>query len=151
MRAALAIIAGIIVAFAVQSGIDWISYQFYPAVITNMWDRQQVSEAMATRPTGALLLTVLGYLLGGLAGGAVAKLIHRRSWVCWVPVGIFAATALILVLAYPIAEWAGFGAFVAGLVGGLIANHLVADRVVVGVEADAAVAPAAGDPDDAGL
>ena len=127
MRGVLGVIAGIVAAFAVQSLVDWISYQFYPAAITDMWDRRQVSEAMAARPVGALLLTVLGYLLGGLAGGAVGKLIHRRPWACWVPVGIFALTALVLVLAYPMAEWAGFAAFLAALVGGLVANHLVAD------------------------
>jgi hypothetical protein len=126
MRAVLAIIAGIIAAFAVQTGVDWVSYQLYPAAISDMWDRRQISEAMAARPMGALLLTVLGYLLGGLAGGAVAKLIHRRSWVCWVPVALFALTALVLILAYPIAEWAGFAAFLGALIGGLIANHLVA-------------------------
>jgi hypothetical protein len=128
MRAALAIIAGFIAAFAVQSGVDVISNQFYPAAITDVWNRQQVSEAMAARPTGALLLTVLGYFLGGLAGGTVAKLIHRRSWACWAPVGLFACTALLLILAYPLAEWAGFGSFLAALIGGLIANHLIASR-----------------------
>jgi len=127
MRGVLAVIAGIVAAFAVQSLVDWISYQFYPAAITDMWDRRQISEAMAARPVGALLLTVLGYLLGGLAGGATGKLIHRRRWACWTPVGIFALTALVLALAYPIAEWAAFGAFLAALIGGLVANHLVAD------------------------
>ena len=145
MRAVLAVIAGIVAAFAVQSLVDWISYQFYPAAITDMWDRRQISEAMAARPVGALLLTVLGYFLGGLAGGAVGKLIHRRRWACWVPVGIFALTALVLALAYPIAEWAAFAAFLAALVGGMIANHRVADGPA-GIEADAVpeTAPDAG-------
>ena len=137
MRAVLAILAGIVAALAVQAGVDWIASQFYPYAITDVWDRRQVSEAMAARPIGALLMTVLGYFLGGLAGGAAGKLIHRRSWACWVPVGIFALTALVVALAYPIAEWAGFGSFVAALVGGLIANHLVAER-----EAEAATAAA---------
>ena len=145
MRAALAIIVGIIAAFVVQTAVDWIANLFYPSAISDIWDRRQISEAMAARPAGALILTVLGYFLGGLAGGLSAKLIYRRSWACWVPVGIFALTALLLVLAYPIAEWAGFGSFVAALIGGLIANHLVADRATMteapmassGPEADA--------------
>ena len=130
MRAVLAVVAGIVAAFAVQSLVDWISYQFYPAAIADMWDRRQISEAMAARPVGALLFTVLGYLLGGLAGGAVGKLVHRRRWACWLPTGFFALTALVLALAYPIAEWAAFSAFLAALVGGLVANHLVADGTV---------------------
>ena len=126
MRAALAIVAGIVAALAVQAVVDWVTSLIYPYAITDIWDRRQVSEAMAARPTGALLLTVLSYFLGGLAGGGVAKLIHRRGWACWAAVGVFALTALLVALFYPIAEWAGFACFVAALVGGLIANHLVA-------------------------
>ena len=131
MRAALAIIAGILAALVVQSGVDWISSQFYPYAISDMWDRRQISEAMAARPTGALLLTVLSYFFGGLAGGMVGKLMYRRAWACWTPVGIFSLTALAIALAYPIAEWAGLGSFVAALIGGLVANHLVEERSTV--------------------
>jgi hypothetical protein len=130
MRAAIAILAGIIVALAVQAGVDWVTSLLYPYAISDIWDRRQVSEAMAARPTGALLLTVLGYFLGALAGGAVAKSIFRRGWACWVPAGVMAAIALVLALAYPLAEWAWFATFVAPLIGGLLANHLVADRAV---------------------
>ncbi len=148
MRAILAILAGIIVALAVQAGVDWVTSQLYPYAITDIWDRRQVSDAMAARPTAALLLTVLGYFLAALAGGVVAKLIHRRGWACWVPAGVMAAIALILALAYPLAEWAWFATFVAPLIGGLIANHLVAADAV----AAAPAAPAAAEPEaDASL
>ena len=129
MRATLAILAGIIVAMAVQAGIDWVGNLLYPYAVTDMWDRQQISDAMAARPTAALLLTVLGYFLGGLLGSLVAKLISRRGWVCWVPAGVMAAVALVIALNYPIAEWAWFATFAAPLIGGLIANHLVASRI----------------------
>ena len=128
MRAALAIIAGFVGALCVLAAVDAVNSFFYPYALTDVWDRREVSEAMAVRPTGALVLTVLGYFLGGLAGGTIAKSIHRRAWACWVPVGLFALTALIVALSYPIPEWAGFGAFLAALIGGLIANHLVAER-----------------------
>lgn len=150
MRATLGIIAGIIVALAVQAGVDWITAIFYPYPITDMWDRQQVSEAMATRPTAALLLTVLGYFLAGLIGGLVAKAIGRRGWICWVPPGFMAFIALLIALNYPLAEWAWFATFVAPLVGGLIANHLVAARAPA-VEAPAAPAPRAEPDADANL
>lgn len=128
MRAVLAIVAGIVAALTVQAAVDWITSLLYPSAITDIWDRRQVSEAMAARPVGALLLTVLSYFLGALVGGAVAKLIHRRSWACWIPAGLLALVAVLVAFFYPIAEWAGFGCFVAALIGGLIANHLVADR-----------------------
>ena len=128
MRAALAVLVGIVLALVVQSGLDWLTSQFYPYDITNVWDRRQVSEAMASRPTPALLLTVLGYFLAALAGGVAAKRIWRRAWACWVPAGVMAAIALLIAFSYPLAEWAWFATFVAPLIGGLIANHLVADR-----------------------
>jgi predicted MFS family arabinose efflux permease len=139
MRAVLAILAGIVVALAVQAGADYATSLIYPYPISDLWDREQVSEAMAQRPTAALLLTVLGYFLGALAGGVVGKLIARRGWASWVPAGVMAAIALLIALNYPLAEWAWFATFVAPLIGGLIANHLVAGR-----DTDAApAAPAA--------
>ena len=126
MRTFLGILLGVIAGLAVQAAVDWVTSLAYPYAITDVWDRRQVSEAMAARPTGALLVTVLGYFLGGLVGGSVGKLFSRRSWVCWVPAGVLAAIALLISLAYPLAEWAWFATFVAPLIGGLIANHLVA-------------------------
>ena len=146
MRAILGILAGIIAALVVQAGVDFATSLAYPYPITDLWDRQQVSEAMATRPTAALVLTVLGYFLGALAGGVVGKLIARRGWACWVPAGVMAAIALLIALNYPLAEWAWFATFVAPLIGGLIANHLVAE----GEPATAPPAPASEASVDAG-
>ena len=128
MRNGLAILAGIIVALAVQAGVDLIASQLYPYAITDMWDRRQVSEAIAARPTGALLLSVLGYFLGGLAGSLTAKLMSRKAWVCWVPAGVLALMALIIAFNYPLPAWTWFATLAAPLIGGLIANHLVADQ-----------------------
>ena len=151
MRTGLGILVGIIVAFAVQSGVDAIASYFYPYAITDLWDRRQYSEAIAARPIGALLLTVLGYFLAGLAGGAAAKLIARKNWACWVPAGVLAATALILGFGYPFPAWTLFAMFAAPLIGGLFANHLVAARAEA-AEAEpeevAAAGPTARAPDD---
>ena len=126
MRTALAVLVGILTAFAVQAGVDAIGSLLYPYAITDMWDRRKYAEAFAARPTGALLLTVLGYFLAGLAGGLAAKLIARRNWACWVPAGVLALTAILLASAYPLPAWTWFAMFAAPLVGGLLANHLVA-------------------------
>jgi hypothetical protein len=142
MRAALAILAGILVAFAVQAGVDIVASTFYPYAITDMWDRNQYSEAYAARPTGALLLSVLGYFLAGLAGGYVAKLISRSVPACWVPPGVMAVTAIVLAFAFPLPAWAWIALFAAPLFGGLIANHLVTERASVEIPP-----PAARDPE----
>ena len=128
MRTGLAILLGIIVAFAVQAGVDVATSYFYPYAITDMWDRRQYSEAFAARPLGALLLTVLGYFLAGLIGGWVAKRISGRRFACWVPPAVLALTAILLAFGYPLPAWTWFSMFAAPLSGGLYANHLVADR-----------------------
>jgi hypothetical protein len=130
MRTALGIVLGILVAFLVQSGVDAIGSLIYPYAITDVWDRRQYSEAIAARPIGALLLTIAGYFLAGLSGGAAAKLIARRNAACWVPAGVMAATVLLLAFGYPFPTWSLFAMFAAPLIGGLIANHLVGERVV---------------------
>lgn len=142
MRIFFGIVLGIVTAFVLQAGTDVISNLIYPASINDMLDRQQVSEAFANRPTGALALAVLGFFLAGLGGGYVAKLVSRRGWTVWVPAGLFVLMALALILAYPLPAWTWFG-FVAGpLIGGLLARH---------IGADPEPAPQPETPSDAGL
>ncbi len=127
MRAFLGIIAGLVAAIAVQAGLDWIASLIYPVAITDLWDRQQVSEAFASRPTGALLLSVLNYFLAGLVGGVVAKKVGRRGALAWVPAAVLAFMALVLAFNYPMPVWTWFASLAAPLIGGMIARHLGRD------------------------
>ncbi|MBX3560852.1 MAG: hypothetical protein KF780_03470 [Sphingomonas sp.] len=124
MRTFLGIVAGIVAAFAVQIGIDVLTNKLYPVAISDMWDRAQVTQAMASRPTPALLLTVLGFFLGALAGGYVARRLSGVGWTVWVPAGVLAAMALIISVAYPVPAWTWFATLAAPLIGGMIAGHL---------------------------
>lgn len=126
MRTAAAIVAGILVAIIVQSCADVLVNQIYPSNVVNMWDRVQVNEAFAARPAGALLLGMLGFLAGALVGGAVGKLIGRSATAAWTPALLLAAMAALLGLNFPLPGWAAMGMVAAALVGGLLANHLVA-------------------------
>ncbi len=137
MRGLLAVILGVVVALAVQTGADWVANQFYPAAITDMWDRGQISEAYAARPVGALLIGILGFFLAGLIGGYAGKRVAGRDWAAWVPAAVLALMALLIVFSFPIQTWAAFAMLIAPLIGGLIANHLVATQE----PAEAVVAP----------
>jgi hypothetical protein len=123
----LGILAGIVVALAIQAGTDVLSNILYPAAITDSFDQRQVSEAFAARPTGALLITVLGFFLASLGGGFIARRIARRGWAVWVPAGLFVLMALAIVLAYPLPAWTGFASVLAPLIGGLLARHIGVD------------------------
>lgn len=140
MRILLGLILGIIVGFAGQSVVDLLASQIYPTGITEFLAREQYSEAIADRPTGALLLGVLGFFVGGLAGGFTAKLISRRGWTVWVPAGVLAMTVVVIAFSFPLQTWAAFGMLLAALVGGLIARHVGPDG-----EEEPAPAQATGD------
>jgi hypothetical protein len=128
MRAVVGIIGGTVAGFLTQIGVDVVTNLIYPAAISDMWDQRQVAEAMAARPQGALWMSVLSYLLGGLVGGLVGKAIWRRGMGAWVPALFLAAMALAIAFNFPVPTWTMFATFIAPLLGGLLANHLVKDR-----------------------
>lgn len=126
MRLVLAIVLGIVAGLVAESAVELLSNWLYPVSLGNMWDRAQLAAAMAARPTNALLLGVAAYFLGGLVGGVVGKLISRRDTAAWVPAGVLGAMALAIAFGFPVPTWTMFATFVAPLIGGLIANHLIA-------------------------
>jgi hypothetical protein len=135
MRAVLAIVVGIVVAFAAQTGADIVNNLLYPPPVADMFDLEQVARAMANRPAPALLLGALAYLIGALAGGIVGKLIWRHKAAAWTPAVVLALMALIIAFNLPMPGWAMFATLIAPLLGGLIANHLVKSAPPAPVEA----------------
>jgi len=127
MRAFLGVVAGIILAIAAQSALDLLANYLYPPAISDMLDRVQIAAALEARPTAALLLGVAGYFLGGLIGGWAAKRLSRSRVIVWIPAALLAFMALAIGFNFPVPTWATFAAFIAALVGGMIANHLVSD------------------------
>ena len=154
MRAFLGILAGIVVGFVALVVIALVGGLIFPAPVPagGMSRPQQLIEMFETLPIGAKSAVILAWFGGALAGAAVAKMIVGRGWAAWTITGFFAVYVLLNVLILPMPGWLQAVAVAAPLIGGLIANHLVADRVVAAeVEADAAVEPAMGEPDDARL
>ena len=137
MRTTLGIVAGIIAALIVQSALGYLSAALFPMPAVNLYDSQQVAESFAARPTGALLISLLGYFAGALAGGYVARLIADKPWTVWVPAGLLALMGLIIAVTYPEPAWAQFGAFLAALLGGMAARHLPARSRVATAAPDA--------------
>jgi len=128
MRTILAAIVGIVVALIVQSACDALSSLLYPTGIADMWNRTQVAEALANRPAAALWISVAGYLLGGLAGGTLGKMISRTPVAAWVPAAPLAAMAAVIGLSFPAPAWSSVANVAAALIGAMLSNHLVATR-----------------------
>jgi hypothetical protein len=143
MRAFLAILAGIILGLALQSAGDLVASLIYPIYVADLLNHAEVSQAMAARPPAALALGIAGYFAGGLVGGLVGKSIWRRPVAAWVPAAVLALMALVIDFSYPIPAWAMFATFMAPLIGGLLANHLVKSAAPAeAVAVDAGDAPA---------
>ena len=128
MRGFLGILLGIVVAIVVESGVEIVANQFYPSQLANPWDAQQMGAAIAARPTGALLIVIVGYLIGALAGGVAGKKVTGGRWGAWTPGLVLAAMVAILAFSFPMPGWSVVAMLVAPLVGALLANHLVGAR-----------------------
>ena len=144
MRAVIAIVAGIVVGIVAVALIALVGGMLFPsqARIDN-FNSEQLINAFSTVPTGAKVAILLSWFGGAFAGAVTAKRIAGSGWAAWTIAGIFAVYVVINVLILPMPGWLQVIAVAAPLIGGLIANHLVADREVavapVGRETDAGV------------
>ena len=124
MRIAIGIIVGLIVAIGLQTGCDFLSSQLFPYASFDVFDRARAAEVLGNRPAAANALGIFGYLVAAFAGGFAARRISRTGWTAWVPPGFLAFQAAVLALGYSLTGWGQAGAFVAALVGGMIAHNL---------------------------
>ena len=81
-RGILAVIAGFIGASVVMMIVESINgHVLYPELgrmAQGVTDREQIRTLMAGAPLGAFLVVLLGWILGGLAGGFIAARIGRK-------------------------------------------------------------------------
>lgn len=124
MRIAIGIIIGLAVAIGLQTGCEFLSSQLFPYESCDAFDRACNTAVLANRPAAANAIGIAGYLIAALAGGFAARRISLAGWTAWVPPGFLAFQAAVLALGYSLTGWGQAGAFVAALVGGLIAHNL---------------------------
>jgi hypothetical protein len=76
LRGIVSVVAGFIVASLVMLVVEYTNgHVIYPELgkaAEGVTDREVVRQLMATAPTGALLVVLVGWILGSLAGGWVA-------------------------------------------------------------------------------
>jgi hypothetical protein len=142
-----AIIVGILVGFVAILAVGALGGLLYPSTtqiegITSetVW---QLVEAFPNMPLGPKLIIVLSWFAGALVGALAAKRIAGRGWAAWTVAGFFAFYALVTVMILPMPGWLQAIAVAAPLIGGLVGNHLVRERLPV---ASAAPVAAAAEP-----
>lgn len=124
MRIAIGIIIGLAVAIGLQTGCDFLSSQLFPYTPFDVFDRARAAEVLGNRPAAANALGIFGYLVAAFAGSYGARRISLADWTAWVPSGFLAFQAAVLALGYSLTGWGQTGAFVAALLGGLVAHRL---------------------------
>jgi len=127
MRAVGGIFAGLIVGLiaTILVGIFGVGATISGPISVDASNPRQVVEAFANMGTGPNIALMLAWLIGGLAGALIAKLITRRSWAAWTVAILIALYVVLNMLVLPLPGWMQALSVVAPLVGGLIGNHLV--------------------------
>lgn len=130
MRAALAIIAGIVAGFAVMVAIALVGGSLFPGPRIEALNAEAAAAALPSLPLGAKLTIALSWFGGTLAGAYAAKRIAGAAWAAWTVGGVLTAYVLLTLLVLPMPGWLQALGVVAPLLGALIGNHLVAARPV---------------------
>lgn len=83
LRSIAAVVAGFIAASIVMTIVEAINGRvLYPELgkaAEGMTDREAIRALLATAPVGAFLIVIVGWFLGGLAGGWVAARLAPKS------------------------------------------------------------------------
>ena len=119
IRKILAVVAGVVVAFATVMLGELIAHQLFPINMPKTTDNAALAAAMAAAPLGAKLSLVLIYFLAPLFGAWVAGRVSRAaSWPSWTVVALFllATAANFFMLPHPL--WLVVASVAAILVGG---------------------------------
>src|SRR6476469_2544299 len=74
----IAVVAGVVVAFALAVAIEWLGQQAYPtATGVDLSNPGQARDYVRNLPTGALLLVLLSWIVATFCGGIVAGAIEK--------------------------------------------------------------------------
>ncbi len=109
LRGFAAVMMGLIVAFAVTFGIEWINNRIYPLPSgTDYRDPAAMKAAITHLPAMALVGVLAGWFLAALSGAWVATRIargdHRPAWFLGVLL-VAAAIGNMLAIPHPVWFW----------------------------------------------
>lgn len=135
MKTALAILAGLVSAFALIFLVELAAHQIWPVPAFDAKNPDAMRAAMEAMPPGALISVAAAWIVGTFGGGWLAARIARRIWPAYVIGGFvaLASVANLLMLPHPLWFWpvalivVPFTAHVAGALGNK-RTPLTADR-----------------------
>lgn len=124
----VAVVAGVVVAFALAAAIGWLGQQAYPTASgADLSNPGQARDHVRNLPTGALLLVLVSWIVATFCGGIVAAAIEKgrpRRAAAIVGIVVLLATLANLVL-IPQPLW-----FTAVGVASIVASAVAAGRAM---------------------
>jgi hypothetical protein len=105
MRAVLAVVAGVVTGSVVITIIESLAHRVYPLPPLDFNDPVALRAAIATLPLMALILVVVGWTVGTLAGARTAVAISPRRQVAWIVGGLFVASTALNLYLIPHPVW----------------------------------------------
>ena len=125
MRILLGILAGIVVAFATIWIVDLGGHSLYPVPSDlNLRDYEAIGSFIQSMPPLVLFIVALAWFLGAALGGYVAAAVSQRDWTIWVIAGLVVVGGILNIMMIPHPLVLQIGAFVAPLIGGVVAHAL---------------------------
>lgn len=130
MRATLAVIAGILAGIVAMMAVSFAGSALFPIVapLTPGGAIEQATAAFAHASTELKLFYVLAWFVGGLVASVVAKLVGGNGRIAWTAVGILTLLTAVNIIVLPYPVWMEIANVLMPVIGGLIGNHLVAER-----------------------
>jgi hypothetical protein len=129
MRIAMAVVAGIVVAFLCVFAVEFIGHALYPPPagldMKNPADQARLMEAM---PAAAKAMVLLGWFVGSLAGAWVANRIAGRSLAGWIVALLVVAAGVATMVMIPHPAWMWAGGIALPLAGAWVAERLAGRR-----------------------
>jgi hypothetical protein len=130
IRGIVAILAGVVAAFAVVLVVEGLGHMLYPPPPGYDATRpEDQARLMAVVPTGAKIAVVVAWFLGSLAGAVTAAKVGRSPLYAWVIGAIMIALSVVTTMMFPHPVWMVIAAVVLPVIAAAIAIPLSRPRV----------------------
>lgn len=130
LRLIMATLAGLIAAILVVGVVETLGHTIFPPPdgidATDPADQARLMEVI---PFGAKLAVVAAWFLGALAGCALAAYVGRRILPGWIVAGFMVLASIWTTQMFPHPTWMIVAAVVLPIIGKLLADRLLADRL----------------------
>lgn len=120
----IGVVAGLIAAFAVIFGVEWIDTNLYPLPVIESDDPAEFAKIILAMPLAAKVLVVGGFFSGAFVGSAVALRLSQWRPSGWIIAIVIALGGIASVMMIPHPVWMRVAAVVAPIVGGWLAERI---------------------------